>query len=588
MMQSIRKVAAVGVFLLIAAGAALATNFVDDNTALPGTKTDRVPPTNPSQQWTASDANTVIAALGDLRTVAQRDGINAKAYGAVGNGVIDDSVAINAAMTAAAATRSVDYGSIVFLPRGTYLIGSPITFPNGVGLRGEGPTATVIKLRSSFNSTSAIRNANQVGNQEFEFLESLQIDGNVSGGAVVSTALVDIGCPFINSYIRDVVIANSSSVGLHVFATSSPGAMGPFLIENVWVTSSVGHNVVIEEIAGNVGAPVGIVGVNLTSEHQGSGKSALVIKGAGNAAQWNFFNTHIELGQVGASAQTGITIDGVAHPLFDGVQLLTGSVPAITAGIAITSAIQNVGIQIRGVWNLNGISPVISDALNSVTLGSGNVPMYVTPDVVVTGGMRFRPGGSSAKGFAIQNSSGTDILWSTGTGTLTGASPSGAGLELLGDATNNRPLILQPSTANGAFGFLFPDTSHLRLRAFTGGNDLMQFGADGTVFHYGAPTFQSNATFQSKILTTGSVPTLSSCGTSPTVDTGSTSVDGEFTTGSAATTCTITFASAWPAKPHCQVTGNGVTGPTYTTSTTAITMTVDVASTIYRYHCGGH
>jgi hypothetical protein len=83
---------------------------------------------------------------------------------------------------------------------------------------------------------------------------------------------------------------------------------------------------------------------------------------------------------------------------------------------------------------------------------------------------------------------------------------------------------------------------------------------------------------------TGATPTLSSCGTSPTIT--GTDTFFKLTTGSAATTCTITFAAAYLTAPQCILQENGGTvNPTFTTSTTALTVTVDVASTTYSGFC---
>jgi hypothetical protein len=81
-------------------------------------------------------------------------------------------------------------------------------------------------------------------------------------------------------------------------------------------------------------------------------------------------------------------------------------------------------------------------------------------------------------------------------------------------------------------------------------------------------------------------PVASSCGTAPTV--AGNDFAGTITTGSAATTCTVTFAVAYPAAPRCFVVPQGnLNYPTYTTTTTTIAMTVDVASTAYFYLCLG-
>lgn len=95
----------------------------------------------------------------------------------------------------------------------------------------------------------------------------------------------------------------------------------------------------------------------------------------------------------------------------------------------------------------------------------------------------------------------------------------------------------------------------------------------------------NNVYFPNKILSTRTtIPTLSTCGTSPSVI-GNDTV-GKLTTGSAATTCTVTFSAAYNVAPACVVSAQGTaTQPTFTTSTTALTMSVDIASTVYNYIC---
>jgi Pectate lyase superfamily protein len=56
---------------------------------------------------------------------------NAKAYGATGDGSTDDTSAIQAALAAAPS------GGIVYLPAGTYKVGSPLTIPPGVTFQGS-------------------------------------------------------------------------------------------------------------------------------------------------------------------------------------------------------------------------------------------------------------------------------------------------------------------------------------------------------------------------------------------------------------------------------------------------------------------
>ncbi len=107
-----------------------------------------------------------------------------------------------------------------------------------------------------------------------------------------------------------------------------------------------------------------------------------------------------------------------------------------------------------------------------------------------------------------------------------------------------------------------------------------------------APTFTGAVTTKGNVVANGTaIPVLTSCGTSPAITAGSTDLAGSYTTGSGATTCTITFATAFANAPDCLIintAGAATLIPTYSTSATAITVTVDIASTAYHYLCVGH
>lgn len=94
-------------------------------------------------------------------------------------------------------------------------------------------------------------------------------------------------------------------------------------------------------------------------------------------------------------------------------------------------------------------------------------------------------------------------------------------------------------------------------------------------------------------LSRASAPAASACGTSPTVDSGSNNFAGKFTTGSAGTSCTLTFASGWATAPYCVVTPMAapaaIANVPYISaqSTSAFTAAGLTASTAFNYHCGG-
>lgn len=75
--------------------------------------------------------------------------INVKQYGAVGDGVADDTAAIQAAITACQSGG----GGQIYIPTGRYLISSAINIPTGVHIKGTGRESTYIELNgTNFNA----------------------------------------------------------------------------------------------------------------------------------------------------------------------------------------------------------------------------------------------------------------------------------------------------------------------------------------------------------------------------------------------------------------------------------------------------
>lgn len=75
--------------------------------------------------------------------------VKAAAYGAVGDGATDDTLSVQAALTAAQANG----GGIVFFPKGTYKITSALTVGSTVALLGAGASASRIAIAHASRST---------------------------------------------------------------------------------------------------------------------------------------------------------------------------------------------------------------------------------------------------------------------------------------------------------------------------------------------------------------------------------------------------------------------------------------------------
>lgn len=112
--------------------------------------------------------------------------LNVKDYGAVMDGVTDDSGALAAAITAAAARFSAGAQAEVYVPAGTMLIGSGTAIPQmpkGSGVGGDGQTSSVIQLATTFCSTLfSWDGASLTSGHPGASIRDLDIEGNRAAG----------------------------------------------------------------------------------------------------------------------------------------------------------------------------------------------------------------------------------------------------------------------------------------------------------------------------------------------------------------------------------------------------------------------
>lgn len=128
-------------------------------------------------------------------------------------------------------------------------------------------------------------------------------------------------------------------------------------------------------------------------------------------------------------------------------------------------------------------------------------------------------------------------------------------------------------TSTPAAYFSARGTSSLDIFAFASSTNTIVLGGDRNMHVY----------------TGGGTPTLSSCGTSPSIS--GNDNDGLVTVGGTASGCTITFAIAYATTPSCMVTNQNssvVNAMTYSVSTTALTVTqTSLDNAKLNYQCRG-
>jgi len=120
----------------------------------------------------------------------------------------------------------------------------------------------------------------------------------------------------------------------------------------------------------------------------------------------------------------------------------------------------------------------------------------------------------------------------------------------------------------------------------TGSNNFV-YSSLATAVDVPSATTSNWFTLDDVIVGSKTAPTASTCGTGPTLATGTSDIRGTVTTGTSATACTLTFATAKANAPSCIVTARSGTPPVYTTSTSALTLSTAAASATYDYFCSG-
>lgn len=151
--------------------------------------------------------------------LTQKTIINVKGFGAKGNGITDDTAAIQAAIDAANAAG----GGIVFLPQGNYIISSPLLVPlNGkIILQGVGANATII-----------VKNTNTIGTSPSRKARSGTVTDSYAVDSIISIDHADDAYNYYSS-IKDMTL--KSSAPAHVdYAIYSPRTTH-LTIENVQI-----------------------------------------------------------------------------------------------------------------------------------------------------------------------------------------------------------------------------------------------------------------------------------------------------------------------------------------------------------------
>lgn len=316
----------------------------------------------PSAHTHTSSEVTDLATLLDAKADKSAVSYNVKNYGAVGDGVTDDRVAIQAAMDAA----TVVHGR-VYLPAGTYRVTMAagttplraLTVSGAVTVAGAG-SASVLKLASATGDYTTVfghASAVDVGGLT---IEDLTIDQNNTGNQLTSTVALMAGMARYCLYVTKSTLP---------IAVRRVGFTDLDNVNTISVSGAV-HNLIVRECRFAIGSSP-IAHDHSTLYHHALTSAAVWIEnntftspGSGSLSAVTAIETHgsaqFVRGNDIRNFQTGINLTGVGHTTGEGT-LCEGNTLLDVA----------FGIQLWSIAYTGGITT--GAALKSVTIRSNTI-----------------------------------------------------------------------------------------------------------------------------------------------------------------------------------------------------------------------
>jgi Pectate lyase superfamily protein len=308
---------------------------------------------------------------------------NVKNYGAVGDGVTDDSAAINAAIVYCASKG----GGMVFFPHGVYGLANPIMMLAGVYLWGAGgpiqPDSTVPRvgstLRAIANLTYMVSDASAGAiNGNSYGMTNINIDGNnttANGGAGGFTVTDGILLGMLNGRFDNIYVTNCSGNGVHnrnFFQSLTGNTHSNTTIDNlstnpVTLGVLVGMTITGTNIPANttVAARTATT-ITLSQAATGSSSGSTFYIGGGPAWLHSFINCF-----VGGNAGVGFIDEGSDSSIIGGIYSgnTTGNILTNTGN----GALKIIGCQVEISTAGYGIKCVSPDVVNGIPTIANNI-----------------------------------------------------------------------------------------------------------------------------------------------------------------------------------------------------------------------
>jgi len=344
--------------------------------------------------------------------------LNAQDFGATGDGVTDDTAALNAAYAAAGAAQVG-----LYINSGTYLFTSQLVWNLGIGVRGE-PELTTLLKRGNFDGVKITTSA---------VYDGFRINGDTGNGG--SGLLVQD-----TSYntIQNLFLFNHAGAGLLFRTTGATAGSFQNRFRNIISTTNGTDGVKIDDSVG------GAQNINSFENISCVSNTGMGFKQQGNANNGYMYGQNINCEQ---NAGGGMLLEGIGSCF---VNLYLESNTGFDLKLSDTS--------IRNFIQLNSSTITYED--------------YGANNVIIDVGLSssFNVGNTFRRSPRINNAAGRELNISAGAGGP-GPGQSGGALSLLGGGAGG---------TNGGGGVVNINGGE-KTGSGSRGSILMQTGDDGTI-----------------------------------------------------------------------------------------------------------
>jgi polygalacturonase len=178
----------------------------------------------------STEAPGVSSGIAPVSTQAPPVGIDVRRFGARGDGVADDTAALQQALDAALLTN--DHS--VHMPAGAYLISAPLRYGDGLTLTGDGPSATMIRNTTTRTNGTVMLAPSRQGVHDVRF-QAFGLDQRADwydrDGESNTSPLFDVGST-ANATIEDVAFHNVRTIAVYADTPKEHPTVGLQVLRN--------------------------------------------------------------------------------------------------------------------------------------------------------------------------------------------------------------------------------------------------------------------------------------------------------------------------------------------------------------------